>query len=127
MNHIYIFILFLLIILPIFYQNIEHFYTQCPNTHPTKLADLDHLLPREYTFTPYHMENTIDVSKRGCETSKYWDCVINHPRNKEYEDVSTIPDKVNEECKKHSDSVCQFPERISHSRSEPYYQYLDYI
>ena len=108
-------ILILLIIVPVFcINNKEHFYT-----------GLTHV--RNFSFTPYYMNNTIDVSHRGCETSKYWNCVDNHPETKNGYDINNIPNKIDQCCKKYSDNACQFPSITSHSRTEPYYQYLNYV
>jgi len=116
MKNLFICVLILLVIVSVTCNvQKEHFYT----------PGLTHV--RNYTFTPYFMNNTIDVSKRGCETSKYWNCVDNHPKTKNGYEINKVPDDVDQDCKKHSNSQCYFPEFISHSKQEPYFQYLHYV
>lgn len=78
---------------------------------------------RHYSFIPYYMKNVISNSKRGCHADKYWDCIHKHHDMKRF---GEIPEDVHNYCKKYSDDNCCFPERLSHSRTDPYYQYLDY-
>lgn len=115
MNNLCIIILILLIVVPILCQKgiKERFFT--PGlVHPTT-----------YSFTPYSMNFTRNLSRRGCDASKYWNCV-DKSMKKDY-NVNNIPEKVDNDCKQYANDQCYFPERLSHSRTEPYYQYLNYI
>jgi len=128
MNNLCILILILLIAVPILYSMKKCGYKQ-EDFGSYKEGGYQKLQDDagRYTFIPYRMNFTRDVSHRGCETSKYWDCVNNHPLTKGDHLVKDIAEKVDNECKQYSNDQCYFPARISHSRTEPYHQYLDYI
>jgi hypothetical protein len=120
MNNIYILIIVLLIITPVLCKNIKETFAGFTST-----SGLTH--PTLYTFDPYYKNGTIDISHRGCETSHYWNCVDNHPLTKEGYLINNIPEKVDCDCKAYSNSKCYFPEIVSHTRNEPYFQYLGYV
>ena len=97
-------------------QNVEEF---CPTLPPLK--GLVHF--RQFSFLPYSMKNIINLGRRGCHSAHYWDCVHKHPDLKRGDEIT---DKIHEDCACYSNKECHFPEMLSHSRTEPYYQYLEY-
>lgn len=132
----YLILLILLIIVPVFCgKYVEHFYIEGkPNSiiyHNHKLDKYGNLKLQddagEYTFIPYRTSFIRNVGHRGCETSKYWDCVDKHPETKEGYEINKVPEKIQKDCKRYSSDQCYFPEFISHARTEPYYQYFQYV
>ena len=98
MKNLFILILVLLIAVPVFCKNkVEHFYT----------PGLVHA--ETYTFNPYYMSNVIDVSKRGCETAQYWNCVDNHPMTESGYKINKVSDKVDQDCKMYSNNSSGVP------------------
>lgn len=127
MNTLQITFLLLLIVLPAlcYKSNPEYLEYFKPEKLGESTSKLIHNI--QYTFTPYYMNNTRNISQRGCETSKYWDCVNRHPDTPHDQSVNAITDKVDQECRHYSNNACYFPEMISHNRTEPYFQYLHYV
>lgn len=127
MNKGYLILLFLLIITPVLCNKSikEKFYNYPGYDKPKTLRLQDD--SGKYTFTPYRMDFTRNLSQRGCETSKYWDCIDKHPLTKNGYEINKIPEKVQNDCKRYSSDQCYFPEFISHARTEPYYQYFQYV
>lgn len=82
---------------------------------------------RDFSFAPYYMSNTLDVSQRGCETAKYWNCLNDHPLTAKKHIVGEIDSKVVEDCTKESNEQCSFPALVSHSRKLPYLQELHFV
>ena len=85
------------------------------------------LVSQDFSFTPYFMSNTLDVSHRGCEAAKYWNCVNAHPLTAKQHVVGEIEPQVVTDCKKYSDEQCAFPALVSHSRKLPYLQELHFV
>src|SRR3989344_8728334 len=114
MNNLYILIIVLLIISPLICnkKQIEKFFYPKLNQSTS------------YTFTPYHTDFTKNIGHRGCENSKYWDCITNHPSTT---DTNNVNETVHTDCKQYSNDQCKFPSIISQSRNYPYYQYLNYV
>ena len=113
MNKI-LFLIFLLIVAVICSKNVkEHFHNICPN--PNKLV---HGI--QYSFFPYGTQETLDIGRRGCHSSKYWDCVHKHPQLKTGDPLTPV---IHSDCARYSNKECEFPGMLSHSKQEPYYQY----
>ena len=78
---------------------------------------------RQFSFLPYYTKNVQNLGRRGCHSAQYWDCVHKHPDLKRGDPITQ---DIHDSCAKVSNDKCDFPARLSHSRSEPHYQYLDY-
>jgi hypothetical protein len=78
----------------------------------------------QYTFLPHRMNNVVGMSKRGCESAQYWECIHRSAGLKRGDEIS---EDVHKKCVKYSDDKCFFPERLGQSRTEPHNMYLNYV
>jgi len=117
---------FMLLAIFIFCGDKSEYFTQQLVTKCKQKGITHH---RQFSFLPYYTKNVKNMGKRGCHTDKYWDCVYRHPttiRNGNEITPNDITPEVHEQCVKQSNGNCEFPELLSHSRTEPYYQTIEY-